>query len=95
MRQKYITKVLSLELNNKLCTGCGMCATVCPHNVFDIMEGKAAASRKQYCMECGACKLNCRFNAISVNSGVGCGYAVIMGAIKGTEPDCGCSSGCC
>ena len=50
-------------------------------------------------MECGACAKNCAFNAISVKSGVGCAYTVIMGWLLGIEPTCDCSgdnsSGCC
>jgi formate hydrogenlyase subunit 6/NADH:ubiquinone oxidoreductase subunit I len=46
-------------------------------------------------MECGACQNNCPADAISVGAGVGCAQAVINGFLRGTEPDCDCSGGCC
>ncbi|MCK5737482.1 MAG: hypothetical protein KAH21_13440 [Spirochaetaceae bacterium] len=42
-------------------------------------------------MECGACKRNCPVGALAVREGVGCASAIIIGSLKGTEPQCGCS----
>jgi len=44
------------------------------------------------CMECGACARNCPTGALSVKAGVGCAAAIIVGALRGTEPTCGCGS---
>ena len=95
MKHKYLKNVVTLELDIEKCKGCGMCVTVCPHRVFAMHEGKAAITDRNACMECGACARNCPAEAIEVASGVGCAYAIIVGAIKGTEPTCGCDSGCC
>jgi NAD-dependent dihydropyrimidine dehydrogenase PreA subunit len=102
MIQKYIKNGESLKVNEKLCTGCGVCVEVCPHNVFRIEERKAHIVNKKSCMECGACKKNCPSLAIEVNSGVGCAAAIIGGLINKSEPTCGCSgdgkkasSSCC
>jgi NAD-dependent dihydropyrimidine dehydrogenase PreA subunit len=98
MKHKYLRNVATLELNQAECKGCGMCVEVCPHEVF-LMEGdKAVILDKDSCIECGACAQNCPFSAITVRSGVGCAYAIIIGKLTGTEPNCGCSgdaSGCC
>ena len=93
----YIKDVVTLELDEEKCNGCGMCTKVCPHEVFELSGGKARIINRDYCMECGACALNCAVNAISVQSGVGCASGIINGILKGTEPNCGCgeSSGCC
>lgn len=94
---RYLQGVVTLELNETRCIGCGMCISVCPHAVF-VMEGrKAIIIDRDACMECGACAKNCPVEAISVHSGVGCLTAIIRGAILGTEPDCDCSgeSNCC
>ena len=86
---KYLKNVVTLKLDTEKCTGCGMCLSVCPHNVFEINDKKAAIVNRDACMECGACKKNCPFGAIDVRAGVGCAAAIILGAIKGTEPTCG------
>lgn len=98
MKLRYLRDVVTLELREDLCNGCGMCLDVCPHEVFSLNGRKAHISDKDACMECGACALNCPTEAIKVEAGVGCAAAVINGALKGTEPDCGCSGGstdCC
>ena len=96
---KYIRNVVTLQLNQQRCIGCGMCVNVCPHAVFEMVGKKAQIVNRDGCMECGACAQNCPTTAISVHAGVGCVTAIIKGAIRGTEPTCECSgsttSGCC
>ncbi|MGE5343764.1 MAG: mercury methylation ferredoxin HgcB [Candidatus Omnitrophota bacterium] len=101
----YLKDVVSLRMDNTKCKGCGMCVQVCPHGVIDMSDRRATIVDRDACMECGACERNCQFGAISVQSGVGCANAIIIGAIRGTEPTCGpeCGSseessvscGCC
>ena len=88
----YLKGVTTLKIDKDKCTGCGMCEIVCPHAVFEITNGKAEIVDRDACMECGACALNCEFGAIQVESGVGCAEAVIVGAVRGTEPTCDCCS---
>ena len=100
MKHHYIKNVSTLLLNAEKCIGCGMCAQVCPHNVFDIMEKKAAIRDLDACMECSACVRNCPVSALHATPGVGCASAIITGFLTGTEPSCGCSddgsgSSCC
>jgi len=92
-KQRYIRNVATLKLEVDKCSGCGMCATVCPHRVFEVADGKAAIVDRDACMECGACSLNCPAEAITVKPGVGCAVAVfraIFGRGKG-----GCDCNCC
>jgi ferredoxin len=84
----YLRGVTTLELDERLCTGCGVCETVCPQAVLAMVDGLAAIRDRDACMECGACALNCETEAISVRTGVGCATAVINAAL-------GRSSACC
>lgn len=97
MKHKYLKNVVTLHLNEEECIGCGRCAQVCPHRVFEISERKAQIKDKDSCMECGACAMNCPVNAISVEANVGCAAAIIRSWFTGEEPSCDCSGGgdCC
>ncbi len=92
---RYLKDVVTLQLAQEKCTGCGMCLDVCPHAVF-AREGRVVRiADRDACMECGACARNCPAAAIQVRSGVGCAYAILVGALRGTEPDCDCGGGGC
>ncbi|NJD90451.1 MAG: 4Fe-4S dicluster domain-containing protein [Geobacter sp.] len=73
----YIKGVTTLELDREACIGCGICTTVCPHNLFAMQEKKAATVNPDLCIECGACSLNCPVKAIFVDAGVGCASGMI------------------
>lgn len=87
---RYLPAVVSLMADREKCGGCGRCIEVCPHQVLRLREKKVEIADRDACMECGACARNCSNGAIEVESGVGCAAAVILGALRGTEPDCCC-----
>jgi len=91
MAMRYLTGVVTLELDGEKCNGCRMCTLVCPHFVFAVDNGKARIVERDACMECGACALNCPEGALSVDAGVGCASAVLTGKLRGTEPTCDCT----
>ena len=73
----YLRNVATLELNSEVCTGCGRCLEVCPHQVFSLGEKKVEIINFDACMECGACAKNCPAAAIRVDAGVGCATGLI------------------
>ena len=99
----YLKNVVTLQLDENKCTGCGRCLEVCPHAVFKMNSSHVVIQNRDACMECGACSRNCPFGAISVEAGVGCANAVINSLLGRTGGECCCSlasdgsgkSGCC
>ena len=85
----YLKDVVTLELSEDKCVGCGMCLEVCPHSVFSMDTDRIQMKNRDACMECGACSRNCPANALSVNAGVGCAAAVINSALH-RKDSCGC-----
>jgi len=94
---RHLPDVVTLRYDASKCNGCRKCVEVCPHAVFTMVDKRAEIVDRDACMECGACALNCAEGAVTVDSGVGCAEAIIVGALRGTEPTCDCagSSSCC
>ena len=96
---RYFERDVTLQLDESACTGCGACVDVCPHGVFEIVDGRARINDRGACMECSACATNCAFGAISVRQGVGCASAVISSWFRrdGSDNDDvpANSGGCC
>ncbi|MBC3537404.1 4Fe-4S dicluster domain-containing protein [uncultured Megasphaera sp.] len=48
------------EFNEKLCKACGICAVLCPKQVYDRdEEGKPIFARPEDCIDCKLCELRC------------------------------------
>ncbi len=91
---RYLKNVVTLQLNESVCIGCGRCVEVCPHAVFHIHHRRAVIVDRDACMECGACACNCPVDAVSVIAGVGCVTGLLNRAL-GRKGDCCCTEDSC
>lgn len=56
-----------IEIDRDLCTGCGLCVTVCPTGTISLIEKKAAVSGGES-ISCGHCEAICPQAAIRVTA---------------------------
>jgi NAD-dependent dihydropyrimidine dehydrogenase PreA subunit len=75
----------TLRFAAERCNNCGLCSAVCPHEVWRPGDRHAQLAHAERCMECGACQRNCAPGAITVDSGVGCAYAMFRSALLGRK----------
>ncbi len=59
---------VTIEIDEDKCIGAGECVTACPVNVFELVEGKAHATRVEDCTECCMCVDACPVKAITHSS---------------------------
>lgn len=64
---------MSIQIDLKKCTGCKGCEEVCPGNLIEIKNGKAAIRQVRDCWGCTACVKACRSQAISYYLGADIG----------------------
>ncbi|GAL09755.1 ferredoxin-type protein NapF [Vibrio astriarenae] len=58
-------KALDETLFLQICDGCGTCATSCPEQVIEVVEGKAQLNLDYgYCSQCGGCNQVCPTGAL-------------------------------
>jgi NAD-dependent dihydropyrimidine dehydrogenase PreA subunit len=53
-----------VEIDLDLCTGISDCASICPVEVYSVVDGKVQANNISECIACGACQNVCPNNAI-------------------------------
>ena len=54
-----------IKIDESKCNGCGACAAACHEGAIDIINGKAALTRADYCDGLGDCLPKCPMDAIS------------------------------
>ena len=61
---------LSISVDDGLCKGCGICAHVCPTDVFEMSgtgrDLRPIAADPGACVDCGTCSLICPDFALEV-----------------------------
>ena len=60
---------MQIRVDSEQCNGCGICAEICPCDVFRLDErtGLAEARYETDCWYCGACEMDCPTRAIRVD----------------------------
>jgi formate hydrogenlyase subunit 6/NADH:ubiquinone oxidoreductase subunit I len=53
------------QIDEKLCTGCGDCVSVCPAEALALQDGHALILNPEDCWYCGECEEMCPVGAIS------------------------------
>jgi len=58
------------KVNFDKCTGCGVCSSVCPADVYGpIKNGKTTVQKPNDCIGCQACSSQCPEGAIEIIEG--------------------------
>lgn len=58
--------LITYTIDPEKCTGCGICAGVCPENAIVGEKGKPHSILKEKCVKCGACFDACKLGAVVV-----------------------------
>ena len=55
-------------IDQEKCTGCGVCASICPMRVFARAQGQKVPDVRygEECWHCLACEMDCKYGAIKV-----------------------------
>jgi len=60
---KYKTEANISTVNEDLCSGCGLCVSMCPYSAIELDEGKAKVN-EALCKGCGSCAAVCPSGAM-------------------------------
>ena len=56
-------KSVCISVNEEICSGCGLCISVCPFSAIDLEDGKAKLN-EALCKGCGSCVAVCPSGAM-------------------------------
>lgn len=53
-------------VDGELCSGCGICIDVCPHQALELVDGVAKLTKPEVCDGSGECAEACPVQAITL-----------------------------
>lgn len=66
---QLVPGAFGMQVDKKLCVGCGLCSKKCPMQAVAITQGKAQINR-HHCIVCGQCRQACPRKAITYTNGM-------------------------
>ena len=66
---QLVPGAFGMQVDKKLCVGCGLCSKKCPMQAVSITQGKAQINR-HHCIVCGQCRQVCPRKAIAYTNGL-------------------------
>ena len=66
---QLVPGAFGMQVDKKLCVGCGLCSKKCPMQAVSIAQGKAQINR-HHCIVCGQCRQACPRKAIAYTNGL-------------------------
>ena len=69
---EFQTEIAEIELDQDLCSGCGVCIAVCPFEAIRLEksdENLVAIIDENKCKRCGLCRAACPAGAITIKDG--------------------------
>jgi len=55
-----------VQIDDDMCTGCGLCVTPCAEGAIELVDGKAKVMREEFCDGAGFCMGVCPTGALTV-----------------------------
>ena len=68
---KVCRALITHKINPEKCTGCTLCANICPMKAISGEKKEPHEIDESKCIRCGLCVDSCRFEAIEVSEGMG------------------------
>lgn len=76
-KNEMATEPIISAVNESICSGCGLCISICPYKAIDLktitervhgkmLERQVAAVNSGLCQGCGACTVACRSSALNL-----------------------------